>query len=93
MNKIPTEHFIDYLQVISMLGSENITNSKQNIVQNLIFSNIHFNDFRQVLLIITAINAGVRALDVIFIISYILTANRFEPNRTNEPNDFRYIYT
>ncbi len=73
MRKVPHEHFIDYLQVTAMFGEANITNNKHNIVQNLIFSSVRFKDLRQALLLIIAINIGIRPIDLILVISYILT--------------------
>jgi len=75
-----------------MLGEENISNSNHNIVQNLLFSGIRFTDFREAMLVILSINVGIRPLDVIFIVSYILTMNKLETNRMREPSDFKTIF-
>jgi len=41
---------------------------------------------------VLAINVGIRPLDVILVLSYILTSNRFRCNREIEVNDFKAIY-
>ena len=57
----------------------------------MIFSNIHFGDLRQVILLLLAMNHGLRILDVIAILSVVIQSCKFRPNRNKEVNDFQQM--